>query len=98
MELSLVSRSLLIPDSVLGSWAADVSSVNRLGCWRVSLVGSCIDPVYLCDAWLVRVNDASKHRCKSRDFLDSICCVSLFPVNYNLRNRQRHTAPLLMEL
>ena len=55
----------------------------------MSLVVFCLDPICLCDAWLVRVNDASKHRCKSLDFLDSICCVSLFPVNYNLRNRQR---------
>ena len=37
MELSLVSRSLLIPDSVSSGWTADVSSVNRLGCGRVCL-------------------------------------------------------------
>ena len=45
-----------------------------------------------CDVWLVRVSDASKHRCKSRDFLDSICRVLLFPVCYNLRNWQRHSS------
>ena len=60
----------------------------------VSLVVSCLDPVCSCDVWLVRVSDASKHRCKSRDFLDSICRVLLFPVCYNLRNWQRHKRSL----
>ena len=53
----------------------------------MSLVVSYLDPICLCNVWLVRVNDASKHRCESRDFLDSICWVSLFPVSYNLRNQ-----------
>ena len=53
MELSLVSRALLIPDSVSSGWTADVSSVNRLGCGCVCLLLSpaLILYVYMTRGW-----------------------------------------------
>ena len=48
MELSLISRTLLIPDSVSSSWAAVVLSVNCLGCRRVCLLLSSALILYVC--------------------------------------------------